>query len=126
MISGATGATVLVRTTEADRLAGLLLKVDGQVQQLGPDRLQISGIDSAAIGIIAARAGIALIELTPQLATLEEAFMEITRDAVEYHGERSRRRLNRRRQLRDHDDRHGTGAGRDGTEPGHPGRGDPL
>jgi ABC-2 type transport system ATP-binding protein len=86
VISGATGATVLVRTTEADRLAGLLTKVDAQVQQLGPDRLQISGLDSAAIGIIAARAGIALIELTPQMATLEEAFMEITRDAVEYHG----------------------------------------
>jgi ABC-2 type transport system ATP-binding protein len=27
-----------------------------------------------------------LIELTPQQATLEEAFMEITRDAVEFHG----------------------------------------
>jgi ABC-2 type transport system ATP-binding protein len=46
----------------------------------------VTGVDNTAIGIVAAREGIALIELTPQQATLEEAFMEITRDAVEFHG----------------------------------------
>ncbi len=35
-------------------------------------------MDSAAIGLVAAREAIPLIELTPQQATLEEAFMEIT------------------------------------------------
>jgi ABC-2 type transport system ATP-binding protein len=44
----------------------------------------VTGLDSARIGQVAADAGIALIELTPQQASLEEAFMEITRDAVEY------------------------------------------
>ena len=53
---------------------------------LGPDTLHVSGMDSAAIGLVAARAAIPLIELTPQQATLEEAFMEITREAVEFHG----------------------------------------
>ena len=47
----------------------------------------MTGTDSAAIGLIAAREAIPLVELTPQHATLEEAFMEITRDAVEFHGE---------------------------------------
>jgi ABC-2 type transport system ATP-binding protein len=44
----------------------------------------VTGLDSAQIGQIAAQAGIALIDLTPQQASLEEAFMEITRDAVEF------------------------------------------
>ena len=43
-------------------------------------------MDSEAVGLVAAREGIPLIELTPVQATLEEAFMEITRDAVEFHG----------------------------------------
>jgi ABC-2 type transport system ATP-binding protein len=46
----------------------------------------VNGPDSTTIGLIAAREAIPLIELTPQQATLEEAFMEITRDAVEFHG----------------------------------------
>ena len=41
-------------------------------------------MDSAQIGQVAAQAGIALVELTPQRASLEEAFMEITRDSVEF------------------------------------------
>jgi ABC-2 type transport system ATP-binding protein len=86
VIHGATGGAVLVRTTEADRLAALLAGPDTHVQRLGPDSLQVSGADSAAIGLVAARESIPLIELTPQQATLEEAFMEITRDAVEFHG----------------------------------------
>jgi ABC-2 type transport system ATP-binding protein len=43
-------------------------------------------MSSEEVGLVAARAGIALIELTAQQATLEQAFMEITRDAVEFHG----------------------------------------
>ncbi len=86
VISGATAGAVLVRTTEADRLASLLGDSTSHVQRLGPDTLQVDGMDSGAIGLVAASAAIPLIELTPQQATLEEAFMEITRDAVEFHG----------------------------------------
>jgi ABC-2 type transport system ATP-binding protein len=38
------------------------------------------------IGLKAAEAGIALFELTVKKVSLEEAFMELTRDSVEYHG----------------------------------------
>jgi len=86
VIRGAAGGAVLVRTGAADRLASLLTDDGHQVHRLGPDTLQVSGVDSAAVGLLAAREAIALIELTPQQATLEEAFMEITRDAVEFHG----------------------------------------
>jgi ABC-2 type transport system ATP-binding protein len=86
VVSGATTGAVRVRATEADRLAGQLAGDGRQIERVGPDVLQVSGIDSAGIGLVAARESIALIELTPQQATLEEAFMEITRDAVEFHG----------------------------------------
>ncbi len=86
VIRGAGTGVVMVRTTEADRLGSLLSSVAVNVQRLSPDLLQVSGMDSAAIGLVAAREAIPLIELTPQQATLEEAFMEITRDAVEFHG----------------------------------------
>ncbi|MGH8862911.1 MAG: ABC transporter ATP-binding protein [Jatrophihabitantaceae bacterium] len=86
VIGGATTGAVLVRTAEADRLASLLVQAGSRVDRVASDRLHVTGTDSAAVGAIAAREAIALIELTPQHATLEEAFMEITRDAVEFHG----------------------------------------
>ncbi len=86
VIRAATGGAVLVRADDADRLASLLAADAQHIDRLGPDTLHVSGMDSAAIGLVAARAAIPLIELTPQQATLEEAFMEITREAVEFHG----------------------------------------
>jgi ABC-2 type transport system ATP-binding protein len=83
---GASGGTVMVRAREADRLAAALAGDGRSISRLGPDGLQVSGIDSEAVGLVAAQQAIALIELVPQQATLEEAFMEITRDAVEFHG----------------------------------------
>jgi ABC-2 type transport system ATP-binding protein len=75
---------VKVRTAEAARLGGLLAGGGVVVTGQGPDVLQVSGMDSGQIGLVAARAGIPLVELTPQQATLEEAFIEITRDALEF------------------------------------------
>jgi ABC-2 type transport system ATP-binding protein len=85
VVARASSGAVLVRTDEAERLAGLVLSAGARVDRSGPDALLVHGLDSAAIGRIAAREAIALVELTPQQATLEEAFMEITRDAVEFH-----------------------------------------
>jgi ABC-2 type transport system ATP-binding protein len=75
---------VKVRTTEAGRLQGLLARDGVAVTWHGNDELEVAGLGSAQIGLVAAQAGIALIELTPLQASLEEAFMEITRDAVEF------------------------------------------
>jgi ABC-2 type transport system ATP-binding protein len=86
LIDRASGGAVIVRTKEADRLARLLEGPGRHVELVRPETLHVSGIDSEAVGLLAARETIALIELTPVQATLEEAFMEITRDAVEFHG----------------------------------------
>jgi ABC-2 type transport system ATP-binding protein len=75
---------VRVRTEEAPRLRDLLAADGVSVTSTERDLLSVTGLSSAEIGKVAAEARIALIELTPQQTSLEEAFMELTRDAVEF------------------------------------------
>ena len=49
-----------------------------------PGLIDITGMDSAEVGRLAAAHGITLFELIPVKASLEEAFMELTRESVEY------------------------------------------
>jgi len=88
-IARSSDRSVLVRTPDADRLAGLLKAEGGTVVAAAPDgdeagKLTITGLEAPRIGEIAAAAQVVLHELTPQLASLEEAFMELTSDSVEY------------------------------------------
>jgi ABC-2 type transport system ATP-binding protein len=46
--------------------------------------LEISGLSAVQVGEVAAAHGIVLHELSPMQASLEEAFMELTRDDVEF------------------------------------------
>jgi ABC-2 type transport system ATP-binding protein len=80
----ASGEVVLVRTDEAPRLRDLLTRDGVSVKTTDSDRLMVTGLSSTEIGRVAAAAGVPLIELTPQQASLEEAFMEITKDALEF------------------------------------------
>jgi ABC-2 type transport system ATP-binding protein len=86
LIHRSSSGAVVVRSKQTDRLAQLLSGPGRHVELVRDETLQVSGMDSEAVGLVAAREGIPLIELTPVQATLEEAFMEITRDAVEFHG----------------------------------------
>ncbi|GHH27765.1 multidrug ABC transporter ATP-binding protein [Lentzea cavernae] len=77
---------VLVRTPEAAAFA-LRLTAAGAAVREGPDSsLVVSGLASEEIGKLAAYHGTVLGELTPQRPSLEDAFMELTRDSVEYQG----------------------------------------
>ncbi|MFD9824234.1 ATP-binding cassette domain-containing protein [Streptomyces violascens] len=78
------GDTVRVRTADAEKLGELLVGPDVTVGSPELGVLEVTGLSSDRIGRIAADHAIALAELTPQQASLEEAFMELTRDAVEY------------------------------------------
>ncbi|WP_204060856.1 ABC transporter ATP-binding protein [Microbispora corallina] len=77
---------VLVRAAAADRLAGLLRAAGASVGTGGGDALTVTGLPSAEIGRVALAHGIALQELTPQWSSLEEAYLDLTRDAVEFAG----------------------------------------
>jgi ABC-2 type transport system ATP-binding protein len=87
--------SVLVRTPQADRLTDLITAEGGKIAkeengQDGPPGLIVTGLEAPRIGELAASASVVLWELTPRLASLEEAFMELTADSVEY-GDRASR-----------------------------------
>ncbi len=75
--------TVLVRTPAPDRLAAVLAGL-GAYTICGVGTLEVVGVEPAVIGDAALAAGVAIHELTPVRASLEEAFMELTRDCVEF------------------------------------------
>ncbi|MET7791141.1 ATP-binding cassette domain-containing protein [Streptomyces sp900116325] len=75
---------VRVRCPDIDRLKGLLAGPDVTLTTCGPYTLDVVGLTTDQIGFTAADHGLTLLELSPQRISLEEAFMELTRDAVEY------------------------------------------
>jgi ABC-2 type transport system ATP-binding protein len=77
--------SVLVRTPDAARLRELIAGDGGAVQSNdGDDGLIVTGLSAPRIGELAASASLVLHELTPRLPSLEEAFMELTADSVEF------------------------------------------
>jgi ABC-2 type transport system ATP-binding protein len=54
------------------------------VSEDGDGALAVSGVSTDQVGRLAGAAGITLLELTAQQASLEEAFVDMTRDAVEF------------------------------------------
>jgi len=77
-------ARVLVRTPYGGELARLLLAEGAQVEEAERGMLAITGASQELIGDTAAKHGLAVYELRPDRASLEEAFMELTADSVEY------------------------------------------
>jgi ABC-2 type transport system ATP-binding protein len=76
--------TVKVRSPQLDRLRTALAQASAEVVDEDGGIL-VSGMDSDKIGELAAANGIVLHELSPQTGSLEQAFMQITGDSVEYH-----------------------------------------
>jgi ABC-2 type transport system ATP-binding protein len=80
--------SVHVRSPQAAELAARCREAGATVADpetgTDPDVIEITGMDSAEAGKLAAAHGIVLFELIPVKASLEEAFMELTRDSVEY------------------------------------------
>jgi ABC-2 type transport system ATP-binding protein len=84
----ASGDAVRVRTPDAERLRTALEAVAGATVEDGEDAaLLIHGLSCQAVGELAAANSVVLHELAQEQASLEEAFMSLTRDAVEYGAE---------------------------------------
>jgi ABC-2 type transport system ATP-binding protein len=109
VIARSSEQSVRVRTPDAARLTALIETAGGAVSRQAdsaapgpagsaadlapgaadpargaPETLLVTGIAAPRIGELAASASVVLHELSPQLASLEEAFMELTADSVEY------------------------------------------
>lgn len=78
---------VFVRTPQAEALRSMLTAAV-QVRTEGSDVLVVTGLEAAEIGALASLGGVELHELAPRQVSLEKAFMDLTRDAVEYQSEK--------------------------------------
>ena len=76
--------TVLVRAPRLIDLSAELTRAGAKVRPSTDDSLEVSGLDSAAVGELAFAKGFVLHELATRNASLESAFMEMTHDSVEY------------------------------------------
>jgi ABC-2 type transport system ATP-binding protein len=76
-----------VRSPQIDRLEELLRAKETVVRREADGALAVSGLPAPEIGDLAGSNGIFLHELATQSASLEEAFMELTRESVEFHAE---------------------------------------
>jgi ABC-2 type transport system ATP-binding protein len=85
-VRGASKNLVRVRSPQAAALTEALAAPDVTVTTDSDGAIEIDGLTSEQVGETAAARGIVLHELTPVRASLEEAFMETTRDDVEFHG----------------------------------------
>ena len=84
-IARSSGQRVTVVSPDAEQLGEALTRAGATTTGTQPGRLEVHGMSSADIGTLAARIGVVLHQLTPEQASLEDAFMTMTRDEVEFH-----------------------------------------
>jgi ABC-2 type transport system ATP-binding protein len=75
---------VLVRSPQLNELSTLLKAAGAQVRVGTEESIEVTGPDSSAIGDLAAANGLTLHELATQRPSLEDAFMDLTRDSVAF------------------------------------------
>ena len=84
VIASATTDRVRVASPQATQLAELMAARNLAARPVGPSVLETTATTAAAIGELAAQGGIVLHELTTIHASLEEAYLTLTSDSVEY------------------------------------------
>jgi ABC-2 type transport system ATP-binding protein len=84
MVARARGGSVLVRSPEAAKLRDVLTTDGATVTSTQGGTLSVTGMTTEQVGTAAWRANLPIHELSAQQASLEEAFMQLTADAVEY------------------------------------------
>ncbi|MFK0151525.1 ATP-binding cassette domain-containing protein [Streptomyces sp. NPDC090499] len=77
---------VTLRTSAPVAAAETLVRAGAVVRAAGSDALSVSGLPGEAVVTVLNASGVPFAELAPHRATLEEAYLELTRDAVDYRG----------------------------------------
>jgi ABC-2 type transport system ATP-binding protein len=87
LVASSSQSYVHVKTPDVDKLVAALSAVGATVVE-HDQSLRVTGVGSAVVGEVAARERVVLHELILCEPTLEAAFMELTRDTVEFGAER--------------------------------------
>jgi ABC-2 type transport system ATP-binding protein len=83
-VESSVGTDVLVRSPRADELARLLAGRGATVARQDDGGLAVTGLDAPAVADLAAEHGLAVHELVPRHASLEQAYLDITADSTPY------------------------------------------
>jgi len=84
LIESSTRKDVLVRSPRAAELAGLMTARGAAVSREDDGALAVTGLDAPAIGDLAAEKGIAVHALIPRTASLEDAYLDLTGESVDF------------------------------------------
>ena len=84
LIASASADRVTVRTAARDAAMTVLARAGAEVAAIGPDLVTVSGLPSERIVALLAGNAIPFAEVSAHRASLEEAYMELTRDSVDY------------------------------------------
>ena len=83
-LAGGTGGSVRARSPQSGALAALLRDRGAAIASQDGDTLTITGAASGTVGELARANGITLTELTGQQGSLEDRYMELTKDSADY------------------------------------------
>jgi ABC-2 type transport system ATP-binding protein len=86
LLADASGDRVTVRSSAADQVARVLNSNAGTVLTTGPDAVTITGLAADQIVMLLGRNDVPFSEVSAHRASLEEAYLALTRDAVEFQG----------------------------------------
>ena len=87
LLAAASGNRVFLRTTEAAQATTVLERAGATVAATGPGTLTITGLAAGRVAALLGEHAVPLSEISEHRATLEEAYMGLTQDAVEYRAE---------------------------------------
>ena len=85
-ISQSSSSRVRVRSPQQEKLSRLLSD-RGAAMTSVDGYLELTGLSTAEVGDVAAANSVTIHELFQKRSSLEDAFMELTGDSVEYHAE---------------------------------------
>ena len=84
LLSSAANGAVVLRTPDRTEVMTVLANAGATVVSTGADALSVTGLGAERIAGLVAEHRLRLLELTPHRATLEDVYLELTRDAVEH------------------------------------------
>jgi ABC-2 type transport system ATP-binding protein len=84
LLTSVSGDRVILRTTAGPSAAAVLQRGGAAVTVTGPDALAISGLPAERVVALLSESSVPFAEVTAHRATLEQAYLELTKDAVEY------------------------------------------